>query len=308
MGRLCSPWPYGSSAGGRKESKMKKFWIYILVTFGLGWLLQGLSILSLSWEPSGLLYTALLALCMFAPLAGTWLASGGLKREISGVAWTLGISGKTIGWWLAAWFGPAVVAVLGAALYFLLFPSRFDGALSALNAQLLAQGYSVSPWVIAGVSLVQAITYAPFINMFFALGEEVGWRGWMTPFLCQRVGRKKGLILSGVIWGAWHWPVILLVGYNFGSGYWGAPFTGALVMCLSCAALGILLSLLYEKTESVWSPALAHGAFNAAAGMGSVCLTPGTTALILGPTPLGLIAGIPLYLLAAGLLLWPRKK
>lgn len=299
MPQPCSFWPYGSSAGGGKESKMKKFWIYILVTFGLGWLLQGLGLLSLSLEPTGLLYTGLLALCMFSPLAGTWLASGGLKRDKSGINWKLGISGKSIGGWLSAWFGPAVLALLGAALYFLLFPSRFDGALSTLNDQLLAQGYSVSPWVIAGVSLVQSITYAPFINMFFALGEEVGWRGWMTPFLCKRHGRTKGLVLSGVIWGAWHWPLILLAGYNFGSGYWGAPFTGALVMCLSCVALGILLSYLYEKTESVWAPALAHGAFNAAAGIGSFFLAPGTTALVLGPTPLGLIAGLPMFALAA---------
>ena len=287
---------------------MKKFWIYLLVTFGLGWLLQGLGMLSLSWEPGGLLYTGLLALCMFAPLAGAWLASGGLKQEKSGVAWKPRLSGKSIGWWLAAWFGPAGVAVLGAVFYFLLFPGRFDSSLSTLNAQLLAQGYSVAPWVIAGVSFVQSITYAPFLNMLFALGEEVGWRGWMTPFLQEKLGRKKGLVLSGIIWGAWHWPLILLAGYNFGSGYWGAPFTGALVMCLSCVALGVLLSHLYEKTESVWAPALAHGAFNAAAGIGSFFLAPGTTALILGPTPLGLLAGIPLSLLAARAFCRPRRK
>lgn len=285
---------------------MKKFWIYLLVTFGLGWLLQGLGVLSLNWESTGLLYTGLLALCMFAPLAGTWLAAGGLKQDKSGVAWKPHISGKNIGWWLAAWFGPALVAVLGAAVYFLLCPGRFDGSLSTLNDQLLAQGYSVAPWVIAAVGLVQSVTYAPFMNMFFALGEEVGWRGWMSPFLCEKLGRKKGLVLSGVIWGAWHWPIILLVGYNFGSGYWGAPFTGALVMCLSCVALGILLSYLYEKTESVWAPALGHGAFNAAAGIGSFFLTPGTTALVLGPTPLGLLAGLPMYILAALLLF--RKR
>lgn len=27
------------------------------------------------------------------------------------------------------------------------------------------------------ISTIQALTYGPFINMFVALGEEVGWRG-----------------------------------------------------------------------------------------------------------------------------------
>lgn len=286
---------------------MKKFWIYILVTFGFGWLCQGLAMLSVSYGLPSPVYTAMLSVCMFAPLLGTLAANGGLKNDRSGICWKPQVKGK-VRWWLGAWFGPAAIAVLGAALYFLLFPARFDGSLPLIRQQLLAQGYSVAPWVIAAVSFVQSITYAPFLNMFFAMGEEAGWRGWMTPFLTRKFGPKKSLILSGIIWGAWHWPIILVMGYNFGSGYWGAPFTGAGMMCLSCVALGILLSLLYEKTGSVWAPALAHGALNAAAGIGSYFLPTGTTSMILGPTPLGLIAGIPLFALAAWVFCRTKEK
>lgn len=275
---------------------MKKFWIYILVTFGFGWLMQGLAVLSSSIDPTGLVYTALLSVCMFAPLFGVLAANGGIGKKAD-IRWKPRIKGHAR-WWLAAWFVPAVLAILGAVLYFLLFPNRFDSSTPALTAQLAAAGSPLPGWVIAVVGLIQSVTYAPFINMFFALGEEAGWRGWMTPFLAARMERKKALVLSGVIWGAWHWPIILLAGYNFGTGYWGAPFTGALEMCLACVALGILLSFLYEKTGSVWAPALAHGAFNAVAGIGSYFLPLGTTSMILGPTPLGLVAGIPLFLLA----------
>ena len=276
---------------------MKKFWIYILVTFGFGWLMQGLAVLSSSIDPTGLVYTALLSVCMFAPLFGVLATEGGLKKARSGICWRPGIKGR-VRWWLAAWFVPAVLAIFGAALYFLLFPNRFDSSTPALTAQLAATGSPLPGWVIAVVGLIQSVTYAPFINMFFALGEEVGWRGWMTPFLAERMDKQKALVLSGVIWGAWHWPVILFAGYNFGTGYWGAPFTGALEMCLACVALGIFFSFLYEKTNSIWAPALAHGAVNAATGIGSYFLPAGTTSMILGPTPLGLVAGIPLFLLA----------
>ena len=277
---------------------MKKFWIYILVTFGFGWLMQGLGMLSLNSDSTGLIYTVLLSVCMFAPMLGVLAAEGGLKKARSGIRWKPRIKGH-VRWWLAAWFIPAVLALLGAVLYFLLFPNRFDSSTPALTAQLAATGSPLPGWVIAVVGFIQSVTYAPFINMFFALGEESGWRGWMTPFLTARMERKKALVLSGVIWGVWHWPVILLAGYNFGTGYWGAPFTGGLMMCVSCVALGVLLTLLYEKTNSVWAPALAHGAFNAAAGIGVYFLPLGTVSTILGPTPLGLVAGIPLFLLAA---------
>lgn len=276
---------------------MKKFWIYILVTFGFGWLMQGLAVLSLSYGLNALVYTGLLAICMFAPLFGTLAANGGLGQKAN-ICWRPSLK-RNLRWWLAAWFGPAVLALLGTVAFYALCPGRFDPNLTALTDQLLAQGYSINPWALAAVSLAQSVTYAPFLNMIFGVGEEAGWRGWMTPFLENRMGKGKALVLSGIIWGVWHWPIILLAGYNFGTGYWGAPLTGALMMCVSCVALGILLSWVYEKTQSIWAPALAHGAFNAAAGMGTFCLAPGTTSMILGPTPLGLVAGIPLFALAA---------
>lgn len=307
MRRPCSRWLHGFLAGGGKENKMRKFWIFILVSFGLGWLLQALGMLSLSIDAAGLLYTGLLAVSMFAPLAAVWIACGGLKKEKSGLEWKPVIRGRGR-FWLSAWFGPIVVAILGALVFFLVFPGRFDGSMPVIAQALYEQGSPLPAWVLLAVALVQCLSYAPFLNMLFALGEEAGWRGFMTPFLTEKLGRTKGLVLSGVIWGAWHWPIILLAGYNFGSGYWGAPFTGALLMCLSCTALGILLSLLCEKCGSVWAPALAHGAFNACAGLGVYFLTAefsGNT--FLGPTPLGLVAGIPLYILAA-LVLFRRKK
>jgi membrane protease YdiL (CAAX protease family) len=82
-----------------------------------------------------------------------------------------------------------------------------------------------------------------------------------------------------------------------------------LVFCLFTAALGICLDLLYEKTGSIWYPALGHGAVNAAAGVPLLFLDPAfANETILGPSPHGLIAGIPLLLLGLLLLLRPNEK
>lgn len=272
----------------------KRFWIYILVAFGGGWLLQGLGILL-----GGMWYQGLVALCMFMPMLGVFVSQGGLR----GVRWAPQVRGHGR-WYLIAWLGPAVLTILCAALYFLVFPERFDPAMGYMTAQI-PEGTELpfSLPVLTAIQLMQTVTYAPFLNAFLAAGEEIGWRGYMTPYLTERLGRRPGLLLSGVLWAVWHWPLILLAGYEYGTGYFGAPYTGMLLMCVGCTAIGTLLTLLYEKTGSIWAPSLAHGAVNAAAGIGMLFTHADETSMFLGPTPFGLVAGIPLFILGACVLL-----
>ena len=82
--------------------------------------------------------------------------------------------------------------------------------------------------------------------------------------------------------------------------YWGAPVLGPLLFCVICVALGTVIDYLYEKTDCIWIPALAHGAFNAAGGLGMLVLNPAfADRTTLGPMPIGLIGGLPMFLLAA---------
>lgn len=278
----------------------KRFWIFILTAFGGGWLTQGLGMLL-----GGMWYQILVALGMFMPMLGVLLSHGSLKEERTDIRWKPLVIGRGK-WYIAAWFGPGVLSAVCAALYFLLFPGRFDGGMGAYLAALGNVDLPFPPVVLALIQFLQALTYAPFLNMLLAVGEEAGWRGYLTPYLTKRFGRKQGLILSGCVWGTWHWPLILLAGYEYGIGYFGAPFTGMLLMCAACAATGIVLSLLYEKAGGIWAPALAHGGLNAAAGIGVLFLSDGGANLFLGPTPFGLVAGIPLFALALWILFIKR--
>jgi membrane protease YdiL (CAAX protease family) len=51
------------------------------------------------------------------------------------------------------------------------------------------------------IQLLAGVLQAPVLNGLFALGEEWGWRGWLLPELIGRVGRWRGLVLTGVVWG-----------------------------------------------------------------------------------------------------------
>lgn len=277
----------------------KKFVKYIIGSFGIAWVLQVIASM-MSWKGNQIAFTMILAVSMYAPFVGTILAGIPLR----GMGWKPKFRGniKNI---LLAWFVPVIFTVLGAVLYFAVFPDRLDFTGEYLRAaggeavmqQLAAAG--ITPELYLVVALVQCITYAPLVNMFAALGEEVGWRGAMQPMLNDRFGKRMGRIIGGVIWGAWHWPVMTLAGYEYGLNYWGYPILGMVTFCLFTIAAGTLEDALYEKSKSIWIPSLMHGSINAIA---TVPMMVGGSAymdqMILGPIPMGLISGIPLLIIA----------
>ena len=116
-----------------------------------------------------------------------------------------------------------------------------------MDAQTLRSELGVSTLSYLLQNGLFAVILAPAINMFPALGEEVGWRGYMMPRLKERFGLLNGRLLGGVVWGVWHWPLMLLVGYEYGTNYLGAPVLGLVVWCVVCFALNTLLDLSTRK-------------------------------------------------------------
>lgn len=245
------------------------------------------------------LYTILLSISMLVPMLAVLISHKGLGNSKTGINWKLNFK-RNWKWFLAAWICPAIFTAIGGALYYIIFPDKLDlnfGYLASIIPEGIDMQGMTMPMLVA-VQAVAAVTYAPFINMFAALGEEVGWRGYMTPMLTAKLGRKPALILSGIIWGAWHWPLIIGVGYNYGTGYFGEPFTGMLMMCVCASILGIMLSYLYDRSKCIWIPSLAHGAINAIAALPLMFSDGSITSYLLGPIPTGIIAIAPLGIIA----------
>lgn len=277
---------------------------YLIWTFAIAWIMQaGVAVLyGNGYVQLGQL---LLSGMMFVPLLGVLLSG----HKLTGMGWKPRIRGN-VKPLLIAWFVPTLLTTIGAALYFLLFPGHFDisGNYLAVSAgeealeQLEAQGFNYPVYIL--ISAAGCLTYAPFINMFFAAGEEVGWRGFLYPQLKTRFGRRKGWLLGGIVWSIWHWPIIWLIGYEYGTDYVGFPVTGMLIFCIFTTAVGSLCDWLYEKSNSIWIPSICHGAINAAATLPlAVCLTDAGSMRLLGPAPVGVLAGFPFILFAAVLFL-----
>src|SRR5215208_2699392 len=50
--------------------------------------------------------------------------------------------------------------------------------------------------------------------LFFALGEEIGMRGYLQPHLMS-LGRGRALLLVGLVWATWHMPLYYFVAKLF---------------------------------------------------------------------------------------------
>lgn len=280
----------------------KKTVLYLIWAFVIAWILQVIaSVCANTMGMVGaLIFQFVLMAVMFAPFAAVLLA----KYPLKGMGWIPKFKGN-IGSMILAWLGPLLFTVLGAVVYFVIFPDRFDltGAYMATAlgeeglAQLEAEGLSVQMLLL--IQIASAPFYAPFVNMFFALGEEVGWRGMLYPQLKGFFGKTKGRILGGAIWGAWHWPVMLIAGYEYGKEYPGAPILGMITFCIFCIVAGTLMDVLYEKTECIWVPSLAHGAINGTASLAIYLTKPEyMDQMIFGPSPIGIIGMIPALVVA----------
>jgi len=98
------------------------------------------------------------------------------------------------------------------------------------------------------------------VNAVFALGEEVGWRGYLLWELAP-LGFWRASAGIGGLWGLWHAPVIV-AGYNYPS----FPVVGVATMTVATLAYSPVYTYLVVRAESVLAAAFLHGVFNASAG------------------------------------------
>ena len=164
---------------------------------------------------------------------------------------------------------PVVLTVAGGLFTVVFGIAKLDPELSMMSSALAASGYSMPVWVVITLDLAFALLLAPFINMIFALGEELGWRGFLLSNLMP-LGQWKAILISGIIWGFWHAPAVAQ-----GLNYPGYPVLGIFMMIIFCVLLGTILSWLVLNTKSPWVAALAHGAVNAIAGLPVLFFKPG---------------------------------
>ena len=89
-----------------------------------------------------------------------------------------------------------------------------------------------------------------------ALGEEIGWRGFLVPELAKVVGFPAIGLISGLKWAVYHYPVLLFADYNAG----GPAWYGLSCFTLMVIASSYIMAWLTLRSGNLWPAALFRAA------------------------------------------------
>jgi membrane protease YdiL (CAAX protease family) len=283
--------------------------VFCLVAFGLAWTVGAAIYLTGGLRDSPVLIeTPRITLALALLATGYMWASAVanvVTRLVTDEGWSnLRLRPRRAEWpvWVVAWLGPVLLILVGIGAYALLVPTAVDPTLGTLRTALgLPEGSPLpaSPPVLVALLVAQAVFVSPIVNAPFTFGEEFGWRGYLLPKLLP-LGWRPAVLLSGVIWGGWHWPVIAM-GYNYGVGYPGAPWTGLLAMTWFTVVVGAFLAWVTVRAGSVWPAVVGHAVVNGVGGLG-LLLVSGNPTPLLGPAAVGVVVTVGWTVAAAAVL------
>jgi membrane protease YdiL (CAAX protease family) len=170
------------------------------------------------------------------------------------------------------------VMIVGVALAGMIVTAITEGkkGLRTLFSQMGAVRLSFRFYVIALfipplLILLTLICLAKFVSVsfapnFFPLGflfgipaglfEEIGWTGFGLRKMLLKMNERRAGIITGVVWGLWHWPVIDYLGSAWPHGNYLLPFFFSFVLLLT--AMRVLMTWVYAQTQSIFIVQLMH--------------------------------------------------
>jgi uncharacterized protein len=277
---------------------------FLLITFGITYLMEGILILSgfrVTQIPAmGGQYVVMIA--MWAPAAATLITIRFITHEkVSSTGLRFGPSWKPYA--VSALLIPLSFSLIYLLTWALGLGSP-DWQLTSFFGLIASTGVDMStapsPSLLLIILFFTSLTIAPFFNSIFGLGEEWGWRGYLLPRLMP-LGKWKAYLLLGVIWGLWHAPLVL-IGFN----YPGYPILGVFLMILLTTAISIYINELTIRYKSAILAGWIHGVFNSQAyGIWRMLLFANTNPILGGVT--GMVGIITLFLLGFVTVLWARR-
>ena len=184
---------------------------------------------------------------------------------------------------------PLVYLLIPYMVYWRLYPENF--AYHGVRVMLVLK--DILPVLVIGT----------FLSLLSALGEEIGWRGFMVPALYERLGLNKTLLISSLFWCCWHLPLLIGGGYMPGTPLWYQ--LPAFVLCIFL--VGVMAGLLTLESGSVWPAAFLHAAHNNYDQMVFQVITAGASKMFF-VSETGLLTILCAWALAAILYIRARKQ
>jgi len=215
----------------------QRAWCFYGMTFGLALLI---AIAAPSLGRTSLMLTMLTPIIGVVIMLSIVNPEGSLRQALGGLGLT------SVGWrgWPPAIIIPTIL-LLGGTLLMAAFGLT---AIGAPNAYL-----SVADAVL---SLIATLIFGTVL----AMGEEIGWRGYMLPRM-SKTGLVPAMLIVGFLHGVWHLPLLLLTDLYHTE---GARLFVVPMFLVTLTLAGVFYGWLRIWSGSLWPAALAHGAVNTA--------------------------------------------
>ncbi|MFT4938834.1 MAG: membrane protease YdiL (CAAX protease family) [Paraglaciecola sp.] len=180
-----------------------------------------------------------------------------LKRKISSLPWNWG----AWKWNRQAYLLPIVY---GMAIYLPVWLLGLGG--SSFGNEVTMQKWSAnvvgeanySTWSVL-FNVLMLASFGVIAAASRALGEEIGWRGFMIWEMRKLMPFWAVGLFSGLIWAMWHWPAILFTDYNAGEGNF---YLQMFLFTASVVPVGIVLAYYSFKSKSLWPAVILHASHN----------------------------------------------
>lgn len=182
--------------------------------------------------------------------------------------------------WLVAWVFPIVIVLITIFVNSLLPNCEFNKDLSSMipmdnvpEEQKAMASMMMNPTFMIVTTIISGLLAGATVNALFAFGEEYGWRNYLVSALRE----KKFVfasIFTGIVWGLWHFPLILL-GHNYPQ----HRVAGVFMMVIFCVLLSFVELYFVLKAKSVYPAAIFHGTINAVAGLNVLLIKGGNDLL-----------------------------
>ena len=232
-----------------KQSR-KRIVTYILITFTLAF--ASYALIALGREEGGGLGPWAILL-QWAPAIGAFATLLIYQRNVRGLGFGLG-KGRYL---VLSYFLPLVVLLVTYAVIWLLGLGGFDSE-TVLKETEASLGIS-SPILLMLANIGVTATAGVLIAAIFALGEEIGWRGFLVPELAITRSFTGVALISGVIWALFHFPFVFI----FGGERAGTPIPyQLLVMTIQAIAIGTIVAWIRLMSGSLWTAVIFHAVLN----------------------------------------------
>tara|TARA_E500000178_G_scaffold356508_1_gene434948 strand:+ start:299 stop:1171 length:873 start_codon:yes stop_codon:yes gene_type:complete len=229
--------------------------IFCALAFGLTWLLLSLYILDAAAASRYLGPMKVGAPAFFVAVYAPTLAA------IAVTAWRYGRAGlanlfRSFVRFRVKWYWIAI-SLLGYPLLWLVV----EIVSSATSGELVS--FSFDPWLVA---LPAVILGGHLLSDPGALGEELGWRGFMLPRLLELMDARAAALLVGLVWTAWHLPAFYVETLS-------QSRVGLGIFTLNVLAFSVLMTWIFVNTRGsvLWAGVVPHMLFNA---VGPAGITP----------------------------------